>query len=51
MLDVSEGLGLAESMTFDLRMGRMSQNKVYFMSQMPVQQYWTILDHFCIPVL
>ena len=27
------------------------KEKVYFKSQILVHEYWTILDHFCVPVL
>ena len=27
------------------------REKVYFKSQILVHEYWTILDHFCVPVL
>ena len=28
-----------------------NSEKVYFKTQILVQEYWTILDHFCVPVL
>ena len=29
----------------------LNREKVYFKSQILVHEYWTILDHFCVPVL